>query len=67
MKETYLVCDQCKNKTQTEPPRFGNRIYNWIIVSKTTSDSGETLMAGQHTFCSDKCLAKYMKKELKGS
>lgn len=61
MKRSSINCEYCEFSEETEPIKFGTR-HIWITVTKAASHSKDTITAGEHHFCCDKCLKDFMNK-----
>jgi hypothetical protein len=64
MTRSYIECDECKNKQQTQPAMYGGHGYDWIFVTRSMGNSDNDIPTGELTFCSDKCIKKYVNRKV---
>jgi len=62
MEGTIKICDECKKEARYITGQIGGYppSFDWIIVTRCSSKSGDKVGAGIHHFCCDKCLIGYI-------
>ena len=64
MEGIIKICDHCKYEAQSITGQIGGYPagYDWITVTRCSSNSGEKIGVGIYHFCCDRCLSEHIKR-----